>query len=171
MKFEYNIIRSKRKTIAISVDLTGKVTVRAPLYCSSKIIDDFIDSKKQWIESTVLKQKERAQSTKIYTDDEIENLRKKAKEIIPEKVAYFSKIMGVTPTGIKITSARTRYGSCSGKNSLNFSIYLMTKSDEFIDYVVVHELAHIKHHNHSKDFYDFVSCFMPNYKDVVKKNK
>ncbi len=79
--------------------------------------------------------------------------------------------MGVKPTAVKINSARTRYGSCSGRNSLNFSLFLMDKDDEFIDYVVVHELAHIKHHNHSKAFYEFVEKFIPDYKNIVKKYK
>ncbi len=79
--------------------------------------------------------------------------------------------MGVSPTGIKINSAKKRYGSCTGENSLNFSLYLMDKPDEFINYVVIHELAHIRHHNHSKDFYKFIEQFMPEYKSVVKMNK
>ena len=76
--------------------------------------------------------------------------------------------MDVKPTSVKINSAKKRYGSCSGKNSLNFSLYLMDKDERFIDYVVVHELAHIKHHNHSKDFYNFIAEFMPDYKERMK---
>ena len=95
-------------------------------------------------------------------------LREKAKQIIPQKVEYYSEIMGVKPIAVKINSAKKRYGSCSGKNSLNFSLYLMDKEEDFIDYVVVHELAHIKHHNHSKDFYKFIEGFMPDYKERMK---
>lgn len=76
--------------------------------------------------------------------------------------------MGVSPTGIKITSAKKRFGSCSGKNSLCFSFMLMQYPEEAVDYVVVHELAHIRHHNHSRDFYRFIEKYMPDYKEREK---
>ena len=142
MKFQYTLIRSKRKTIAVQVDSDCNITVRAPLRMSQNEIDEFLAEKKIWLE--------------------------KAKEIIPKKVEYYSEIMDVKPTSVKINSAKKRYGSCSGKNSLNFSLYLMDKDERFIDYVVVHELAHIKHHNHSKDFYNFIAEFMPDYKERMK---
>ena len=87
---------------------------------------------------------------------------------MPKRVEYYSVLMNVKPTGIKITSAKKRFGSCSGKNSICFSYYLMLYPKEAVDYVVVHELAHIRHHNHSKDFYNFVSEFMPDYKEREK---
>ena len=76
--------------------------------------------------------------------------------------------MGLTPTSVKITSAKTRFGSCSSKNALCFSLYLCLYPSEAIDYVVVHELAHIKHKNHSREFYDFVASVMPDYKEREK---
>ncbi len=171
MKFQYTVIRSDRRSIALQVDSQCNITVRAPFMCSQKEIDGFILDKKEWLEKTIIKQREKIKSAKVYTEDEVEFLRSKAKEVIPQKVAYYSQIMGVKPENVKINSARKRYGSCSGTNNLNFSLYLMDKPTEFVDYVVVHELAHIKHHNHSKDFYSFIEQFIPNYKDVVKKNK
>ncbi len=171
MKFHYTVIRSYRRSIALQVDSKCNITVRAPYLCSQKEIDDFIFSKKVWLEKTVIKQREKLKNTKVYTEDEVKILRNKAKEIIPQKVEYYSQIMGVNPNSVKINSAKKRYGSCSGTNNLNFSLYLMDKDEEFINYVVIHELAHIKHHNHSKDFYSFIAQFMPNYKDIVKKNK
>ncbi len=171
MKFEYTVIRSDRKTLSLQVDAECKITVRAPLWCSQNDIDKFLNNKKDWLTKTIIRQREKKKNEKMYTDDNIKLLRQNAKTIIPQKVAYYSRVMGVEPTSVKINSARKRYGSCSGKNSLNFSLYLMDKPEEFIDYVVIHELAHIKHHNHSKDFYSFVSQFMPNYKEVVMRNR
>lgn len=168
MKFEYTLIRSERKTLSVEVSSDCKITVRAPLRLSQKKIDAFLLEKKPWLEKTVLKQLEKSKNTKSYTAEDIEALRKKAKEIIPEKVRYYSEMMGVTPAAVKINSAKKRFGSCSGKNSLNFSLYLMDKDELFIDYVVVHELAHIKHHNHSKAFYGFIAEFMPDYKERMK---
>lgn len=81
---------------------------------------------------------------------------------------YYAKLMQVQPASVKINSAKKRYGSCSGTNNLNFSLYLMDKEERFVDYVVVHELAHIKYHNHGKDFYKFIEKFMPDYKERMK---
>ncbi len=171
MTFQYTVIRSNRKSISIQVDSDCKITVRAPSFCSQKEIERFLNDKKEWLEKIIIKQKEKQKRAKTYSTKDIQQLREKAKIILPQKVEHYSRIMGVTPTCVKINSAKKRYGSCSGKNSLNFSLYLMDKPEDFIDYVVVHELAHIKHHNHSNDFYSFVAQFMPNYKDIVKKNK
>ena len=79
-------------------------------------------------------------------------------------MAYWSEATGLVPTGIKITAAKKRYGSCSGKNSLCFSWRLMLYPPEAIDYVVVHELAHIRHHNHSPAFWAFVEQTLPDYR-------
>lgn len=166
MKFTYEIIRSSRKTLAVQVDSKCNITVRAPYNVTQKEIDFFLNDKKNWLEKTIIKQREKQSYRKEYSNEEIEALRKKAKSVLPEKVKRYSEIMGVTPTAVRINSAKTRYGSCSGKNSINFSLYLMDKDERFIDYVVVHELAHIKHHNHSKDFYSFIERFMPDYKQI-----
>ncbi len=168
MLFEYKIIRSARKTVSIQVDSNCNITVRAPYRVSEKEIEKFVLDKKEWLEKAVLKQMNRNRTKKEYTEEDIKRLRKKAKDVLPEKVEYYSKIMGVTPKSIKINSAKKRYGSCSGENNINFSLYLMDKDEKFIDYVVVHELAHIRHHNHSKDFYSFIASVMPDYKERKK---
>lgn len=168
MIFEYKIIRSSRKTVSIQVDADCNITVRAPYKISEREIEEFVSDKKEWLEKAVLKQMNRNRNKKEYTDDEIKILREKAKTVLPEKVKYYSSIMEVYPKSIKINSAKKRYGSCSGENNINFSLFLMDKDERFIDYVVVHELAHIKHHNHSKAFYSFVESFMPDYKERKK---
>ena len=168
MLFDYTLIRSKRKSVAIQVDENCNITVRAPLRISQKEIDKILLEKKSWLEKTIISQREKKKQIKEYSEEDIKLLRKKAKEVIPQKVEYYARIMQVSPSSVKINSAKKRYGSCSGTNSLNFSLFLMDKDERFIDYVVVHELAHIKHHNHSKDFYKFIERFMPDYKDRMK---
>lgn len=168
MIFEYKIIRSSRKTVSIQVDTDCNITVRAPYRVSEREIEEFVSDKKEWLEKAVLKQMNRNRNKKEYTDDEIKMLREKAKTVLPEKVKYYSSVMDVYPKSIKINSAKKRYGSCSGENNINFSLFLMDKDERFIDYVVVHELAHIKHHNHSKAFYGFIESFMPDYKERKK---
>lgn len=168
MIFDYTLVRSKRKSVAIQVDSDCNITVRAPLRISQKEIDKILLEKKAWLEKTIILQREKKKNIKEYSDDDIKLLRKKAKEILPAKVEYYAKTMQVEPASVKINSAKKRYGSCSGTNNLNFSLYLMDKDERFVDYVVVHELAHIKHHNHSKDFYRFIEQFMPDYKERMK---
>ena len=165
------IIRSRRRTISIEVKSSGLIIVRAPLFCSSFRIKAFLKEKQGWIDNTLNNMQLSKVASAPLTQEETEALRKKAKEIIPKKVSQFSAIMGAKYSGIKITSATKRFGSCSGKNSLCFSLYLMQFDDELIDYVVVHELAHTVHHNHSKDFYNLVEKYIPDYKARQKKLK
>ena len=111
----------------------------------------------------VIKRTAREQSL-AGSPEQIEALYRAAKQTIPPRVAYYAQRMGVTPTGIRITSAAKRFGSCSGKNSLCFSYRVMMYPPEVIDYVIVHELAHIRHHDHSTAFYSFVESILPDYR-------
>lgn len=79
-------------------------------------------------------------------------------------VAQWAQRMGVQPAGVSVTAARTRFGSCSGKNRLSFSLYLMDFPPAAIEYVVVHELAHIRHHDHSPAFYREVETYLPDWR-------
>ena len=90
---------------------------------------------------------------------------------INDKVQYFSEKLSVKPSAVKINSAKARWGSCSAKKSLNFSWRLIMGNDETIDYVVVHELAHIKQHNHSPKFWKIVEDIIPDYKKQKEKLK
>jgi len=94
-----------------------------------------------------------------------------ARDILTERVMYFARLIGVRPAGIKITGAKTRWGSCSGKNNVNFSWRLVMADAVAVDYVVVHELAHIKEHNHSPRFWDIVKRILPDYKARQKQLK
>ena len=162
----YEIIRSRRKSVSIEVKPSGEIIVRAPFWLSQKKIDEFVLSKTNWLE----KAQKRVEERKSFEPDieECKRLKKLAQEYIPTRVCEFSKIMGLTPTGIKITSAKTRHGSCSGKNSLCFSYRLMRYPKAAVDYVIVHELAHIKHKNHQKEFYTLIEKYMPDYKEREK---
>ena len=168
--FDYTVVRSDRKTLAVEVKRDCSVVVRSPKFLSERKITDFLLEHEEWVLKTVEKQRLR-QNTEIFSDEKVNELKKLAKEVLPLKVEYYSALMGVKPTAVHITSAKTRYGSCSSKNSINFSLYLMTKNESFIDYVVVHELAHIVHHNHSKDFYKLIEEILPDYKERIKKFK
>jgi len=94
-----------------------------------------------------------------------------AKSHITQRVKFFTPQMCVTPTAVKINSAMRRWGSCSSRKSLNFSWRLIMADDAIIDYVVVHELAHIKEMNHSARFWAVVEGILPNYRERKYKLK
>ena len=91
-------------------------------------------------------------------------LIERAKEVLPPLVQRYAAIMQVQPAGISITGARTRWGSCSSKERVCFSYRLMQMPQEFIEYVVVHELAHLKELNHSLRFWAIVQSVLPDWK-------
>ncbi len=165
----YELIRSNRKTLALEITKDCRVLVRAPLRLSQKQIDTFVDSHAVWIAKHLEQQRRRAASAPPPPSPErISQLKEAARKILPEKVAYWSRQMGVVPTGIKITTAQKRYGSCSGKNGLCFSCLLMEYPEEAIDLVVVHELCHIREKNHSPRFYALLEQYLPDYKERKK---
>jgi predicted metal-dependent hydrolase len=86
-----------------------------------------------------------------------------AKRYIPDRVKHYANIMNLAPDQVRITSAFGRWGSCSGKKRLNFAWALMMADDDAIDAVIVHELSHMIHSNHSKNFYSSVYKYYPNY--------
>ncbi len=161
----YELIRSNRHTLALEITADLRVLVRAPLRCPKREIEQFVTSHEDWIERHLAIQRERAvaAAARQVSAEEEARLRALAAQVIPSRVAYYSKVMGLTPTGVRITSAQKRFGSCSSKNSLCFSWRLMQYPPEAIDYVVVHELAHIRHHNHSAAFYALLAQFLPDH--------
>lgn len=165
---DYRIIYSNRKTLCIKLENNGEITVRAPFYTSRAVIGDFVARHKKWIESHITEVCEKQAKLSRLSREDIEALRRAAKEYIPGRTRYFADVMGVSYTGIRITSAKTRFGSCSAANSLCFSLYLMSCPKEAVDAVIVHELAHIRHKNHSKAFYDEIKRVMPDYDERKK---
>ena len=161
---DYQVVRSRRRTVALQVDQTGSVVVRAPMTLPAEEIRTFVEKHETWIHRQQQRQARYRAEHPEPTPQEQEALRRQAKAHLPQRVAYWAGVMGVRPTGIRITSARTRFGSCSGKNSLCFSLYLMAYPPEAIEYVVVHELAHIRHKNHSPAFYAEVERCLPDWR-------
>ena len=160
------IIRSNRKTLSIQLK-AGEIIVRAPQRMKDEEVYEFIESKKSWIEKNLAKIDELQKAldeVQPFTEDEIKVLAEKAKVIIPERVRYYAPKIGVTYNRITIRCQRTRWGSCSSKGNLNFNCLLALFPLEVIDSVVVHELCHRKHMNHSQRFYAEIDKVFPDYK-------
>lgn len=167
------VIRSNRKTVAIQVNSDLSVTVRAPRSVSEKDIEEILKKKEAWISKHIEKIKEtkerfEAEPTEKLTREKVIALADEALKVIPERVEYFAKVIGVTYGKITVRNHKTRWGSCSSKGNLNFNCLLMLAPPEVLDYVVVHELCHRKQMNHSKAFWLEVEKVLPNYKEVRK---
>ena len=205
------LIRSKRRTIALIIDQDGKLIVRAPLRASMKQIESLVAQKAGWIQS---KQAQARTTTarltpKEYTNGEeflylgkpyrlaivddaksplrladrfylsrsrlpqAERLFKawyiaQARSAIAERVQLYAERYGFEYRQVKITHARTRWGSCSARGSLSFSWRLVMAPMAAIDYVVVHELVHLGEKNHSRRFWAKVEAILPDYKQQVR---
>lgn len=209
---EYQLVRSRRKTIAICIDKEGNVIVRAPLRAAQNTIDRFVNEKQAWITEKSTQMETSAAVRENFTvavgstlplrgrdypvvlgeqvaftgtsftipmgdfavlKPRIIDLYKTlAQKVILESTAYFSKRSGLLPVSVRIGSANTYWGSCSGKNRLHFSWKLVMAESEVIDYVVVHELCHTVEHNHSARFWRLVEGILPEYKkDRTKLNQ
>lgn len=199
------IIRSRRKTLAITVDSFGRLIVRAPLRCSEARIFAFIREKEGWIlrkkaerqgagislppenldgyQFLLLGQQCKIRLTsldKVGYDAEkgilylpqnnarerlIQWLKANAKRILTELTARTAVTMKAVYKSVSITSARRRWGSCSGEDALHYSFRLLYAPKAVIEYVVVHELAHTKHKNHSKAFWAEVATYVPDWRE------
>ncbi len=160
---EYELILSDRKTISASV-VDGVLKVRAPRRVPKRMIDDFVIKHKEWIERNIEKSKRNAEKFCNLSDSDIKLLRADARKYFEEKTKHYADVMGLKYGRISITSAKTRFGSCSSKGNICYSYRLMSYPDAAREYVVVHELAHLVEMNHSDRFYKVVEAVLPDYK-------
>ena len=166
MKYNVEIIRSGRKTLALEIKPDGRIIARAPQRLSQKKIEAFIESKNDWLEKQLerLNEAKKSNNAEKLTAQEINALYEDARRYIPERVKLYAELIGVDYGRVTIRSQKTKWGSCSSKGNLNFNCLLMLTPKEVIDSVVVHELCHRKEMNHSKAFYDEVLRVYPDYK-------
>ena len=166
-KFEYIIKKSRRTTISVQITPDQKLLVKAPAYTSIKEVEDFLREKRDWIIKQINRTKvtsQQAAQMGILSDKEIRKLKRDAKKIIPERVEYYAKLSGITYNRIFIRLQKSRWGSCSIEGNLNFNALLALMPLGVLDSVVVHELCHRRHMDHSKAFYDEVLKIFPDYK-------
>lgn len=165
---EYNVEvrRSKRKSAAIKITADMQIVVYVPLYVSDNEIERMVISKSKWIDEHMLKVQstidERSKLEKI-TFEQIKELADQAVEYIPKRVKYYAEKENFVYNKITIKNLVSRWGSCSTKGNLNFNCLLMLTPDYVIDYIVVHELCHLREMNHSEKFWAEVEKIMPDY--------
>ena len=167
----YEWIRSRRKTIAIQIKEGGKVVVRTPYSISRKQVEDFLREKQDWIAKNQ-KQLHKAQENRMVITEEIRREGvERALRVLPERTDHYARLMGISYGRITIREQKTRWGSCSSIGNLNFNWKLVLMPMDLLDYVVVHELAHRREMNHSKDFWRIVEEVLPDYRERRKELK
>lgn len=189
----YTLVKSsRRRSIAIQIGAGGKMTVRTPYFVSKGMVDGFLREKQDWIYKHYTEAVKKATEAggfglggngfeagnsggladgdlhspiRSNEDPALVNKHKKyARKIFEARVAYFQPFTGGEYTSITIRDQKTRWGSCSGRGTLSFNWRLILAPPEILDYVVVHELCHLTHMNHSKEFWGLVESVIPDYK-------
>ena len=199
------IIRSKRKTLSLTINENAELVIRAPLRLSIKKIQDFVNEKESWInrKQAIIENQikdvtsnqnklmylgslfpininQSATKGLIFTGEEfISNsiepnplslsikkwYKKKFREIAIPRVTYFARQHNLMVNQVRIKNQKTMWGSCSSKNNINLNYLLLMAPMKVIDYVIIHELVHTIHRNHSNDFWSSVESIMPDYKE------
>ena len=157
------------------------IQIRANRYFTLYDAKNLVEKKLDWIEASISKLSKNSLNIdefwylgkiKKLEEHKIKNLdlfyKKEIQKILPIRLEEFARKMQLFPTSISFRKNKRTWGSCNFKNGLNFNILLMKFPIEVMDYVIVHELAHIKHKNHSKDFWNLVAVYCPNYKEIEK---
>lgn len=157
---DYQLIRSRRKTLSLEIRPDGALLVRAPARMPKREIDNFLLSKAGWIEKHLPK----APLLPQFTPEEIAAFSRETANLLPEKVAHYAARLGVSYGRITVRCQKTRWGSCSSRGNLSFHCLLSQMPETVFDYVVVHELCHRKHMNHSPQFWGAVAAILPDYK-------
>lgn len=165
------LVRSGRKTVALEVSRDGVVRLRIPYQYPEKMALEFLERKRPWLFQAVEKvnqrQKKRKEAQAVcpeITEAEEQAYRRQAKAILTQKADVYAKKLGVTYEKLTVKDQKTRWGSCSAKGNLNFNWRIVLAPEPVTDYVVIHELAHRIHMNHSAAFYQTIAAIMPDYR-------
>lgn len=161
-------MRARRMRLAVYCD--GNFVVTAPRNVGDNIIDQFITKKSQWIIEKL--EYFKGISGKVFHKD-IEKdylaCRDEALAIVQKRIEYFNGIYGFQFNKINIKSQKTRWGSCSRKGNLNFNYKIVLLPEKLADYIIVHELCHLKEFNHSQKFWNLVARSLSDYSEIRKE--
>lgn len=158
---QYEITYSKIKNVYIQIK-EGKVLIKAPKRIPKKELEEIIEQKTEWIEKNLEKEKKKQEKKPLYTQDQF-------KQIIEKNANELIKVTGLIPNKIRIKNIKYVWGSCSSNGNITISQKLIAYSEMAIRYVILHELCHLKYMNHSKEFWNLVQIYMPEYKQVKKE--
>lgn len=162
-----SVIRSARKSLGLEVRDANTVLARIPTRVSDRELKAFVENHRSWILEKTAVMAEREENRKSTPAPLPELLSKtdrmKVQLKIGKRVRHYCEIMGVTVGYVTVKNQKTRWGSCSAKGNVNFNYQLAFLPDELLDYVVIHELAHRRHMDHSRAFWAEVEKYCPDY--------
>lgn len=172
-KIGFNLVVSRlARHVTFKISPGDGLEVVVPYRYNITNLPEVFKRKKEWIFKHLkknLEQRNLQDSLPKLNREALANARQQAKKMIPLRTAQIAQTMNLTYNKITIRSQKTRWGSCSHHNNLNFNWRLILMPTEILDYVIIHELAHTVQHNHSKKFYEIVSRYCPHYKLLRKK--
>ncbi len=151
---EVTIIRRiGARRITLLVRPSGEIRLSHPFLVSRSRALEFLESKVEWVLRSRKRLKESQADVGECTPEQIEKLRREAKEVLPSRVEHFARMFGFSYGRVTIRATRSKWGSCSAENNISLSLFLMRLPEHLRDYVVIHELCHTVHHNHSAEFH------------------
>jgi len=168
------VIYSLRRTLCLQVNRSGELIVRAPKQASVQHIQSFINAKSDWITRAISKVNKVTSQVSVFDQlslAEINQAKVMAKINFEQRLKYWSQIMNLKYEILRITTAKTLWGSCSGRGKISLNWKLQLMPFESLEYVIIHELAHLRHQNHSSKFWNLVEQYCPNYKLTRKQLK
>lgn len=160
---QYEIRYSKIKNVYIQIK-DGKVIIKAPKRISEKELEKIIEKKSGWIEKNLEKTSQKQEKFPLYTEEQF-------KKIVEKNASELINTTGLIPRKIRIRDIKYAWGSCSNNKNITINKKLISYSELAIRYVILHELCHLKYMNHSKDFWDLVQKYMPEYKKAKAELK
>ena len=165
---EYKVRQSTRaRRLRVTIHRDGSVIATVPRFFDLKILDNFVQEKKDWIMERV--QKFLASPLRFVKNSSKKDLKKYRSEVlilVKERLTYYNKFYNLKYGRISIRNQKSRWGSCSRKGNLNFNYKILQLPVEIQDYIIVHELCHLQEFNHSKNFWNLVGQTVPNYKEI-----
>ena len=162
----YQLIRSARRSIALQVLPSGELLVRAPRRASRQEIEAMIARHQGWIEKARAKAAATAPAPEErLSPADLQILAQRLKALLPERLARFAPLVGVSYGRVTVRSQKSKWGSCSAQGNLNFNCLLALAPEAVLDYIVVHELCHRKQMNHSPAFWAEVARVLPDYRE------
>lgn len=176
-KVFYSLNLNKRaRRVKLVVYFDGNFVITAPKNVNKNVIQNFIFKKSDWIINKIDYFKNLAENAKKSGKiiikggrrDYLKN-KEKARIFIENRVNYFNKIYEFKINRISVKNQKTCWGSCSKKGNLNFNYKIIFLPDQFADYIVAHEICHLKELNHSKNFWDLVKIAVPNCLETKKE--
>lgn len=171
--FTYTIkSRKGARGIRITVSADGAVVVTKPRMVPRMLAEAFVQSRTDWIEEQIRNAQKRPKKLLAhYSAKDYKENKDHAYALVHNKVIHFNQFYSFPVKGITVRNQKTRWGSCSSQGKLNFNYKLVFLPEELQDYVVVHELCHLKEMNHSKRFWDLVAACIPDHEIRRKKIK